>query len=68
MGAPDLRPFDGPDRVVAHGDHLDRQAIQQRCKDMSLQPHHGLRVTVICVALVLIAAAALTIGFNGLTN
>ena len=30
--------------------------------------HHGLRVTVICVALVLVAAAALMIGFNGLAS
>lgn len=37
-------------------------------RPVSDQPHHELRVTVICVAMVLVAAAALTIGFNGLTN
>lgn len=41
MGAPNLRPFDGPDRVVAHGDHVDGQAIQQRCKDMGLHRQRG---------------------------
>ncbi|WP_306003234.1 hypothetical protein [Brevundimonas sp. C43] len=37
-------------------------------RPVSDQPHHGLRVTVICVAMVLVAAAALTIWFNALTN
>lgn len=37
-------------------------------RPVSDQPPHGLRVTVICIAMVLVAAAALTIGFNGLTN
>ncbi|QCQ97774.1 hypothetical protein [Brevundimonas sp. SGAir0440] len=37
-------------------------------RPLSDQPHHGLKVTVICVAMVLVAAAALTIWFNGLTS
>ncbi len=33
---------------------------------VSDQPHNGLRLTIVCSAMVLIAAAALTIWFNGL--
>ncbi|ANC53405.1 hypothetical protein A4249_06890 [Brevundimonas sp. GW460-12-10-14-LB2] len=35
-------------------------------RPISDQPHHGLRITIVGIALVLILAAALTIAINGL--